>query len=302
MDLLHLVDRLEELVTSAQRMPIGSRAIIDRRRLLDLVDQMRVVIPQEVREASELIDNREQLKLQAEEEATVIVDRAKESAARLVDEHEITLTANERSQQMSIQSTERLEERIAEANADVQARLTEASRIADQQMADADEYSRELLRRLERQLKAFVGSVNAGIAQLGGSDPRPVEPDDQADATTTPPEQTTERGAPLVVAPPTLRVGMNAIPAMASVDSLQSEAPTFLHESSNTDTHEDDEPTEDLENLLTRPARPDRTVTPEDIREEAANHADELIDDFGHPRLDDEPTHIEDGLEEPSPR
>ena len=49
MDLLHLVDRLEELVAGAQRMPIGSRAIVDRRRLLDIVDQMRVAIPDEVR-------------------------------------------------------------------------------------------------------------------------------------------------------------------------------------------------------------------------------------------------------------
>ena len=61
MDLLHLVDRLEDLVASAQKMPIGNRAIIDRRRLLDLVDQMRVAIPQEVREAQGLVAQRDTL-------------------------------------------------------------------------------------------------------------------------------------------------------------------------------------------------------------------------------------------------
>ena len=40
MDLLHLVDRLEELIAEAQKMPIGNRVIIDRRRLLDMIDQM----------------------------------------------------------------------------------------------------------------------------------------------------------------------------------------------------------------------------------------------------------------------
>ncbi len=82
MDLLHLVDRLEELVGSAQKMPIGSRAIVDRRRILDIVDQMRVAVPQEVRDAQEMVTQRDELYREAEEEARLIIARAEERAAR----------------------------------------------------------------------------------------------------------------------------------------------------------------------------------------------------------------------------
>ncbi|MDP6607159.1 MAG: hypothetical protein QF664_13020 [Dehalococcoidia bacterium] len=170
MDLLHLVDRLEELVAGAAKMPIGNRVILDRRKLLDVVDQMRVVTPQEVRDARDIVERQDELKRGAEEEARIIVARAEEQASRLIDGHEVTAAARERAETMSEQANARLEERIAEANEDVQDRIAESRRLAGQQMADADAYSVEMLRRLERQLEAFVRSVRAGLVQL--------EPDD----------------------------------------------------------------------------------------------------------------------------
>ena len=166
MDLLHLVDRLEELVASAQKMPIGSRAIIDRRRLLDIVDQMRVAIPSEVREAQELVARRDELERAAEEEARLTEARAEERAQRLVDEHVIVADARRRAEEIAQQSEARLEQRIVEANADIEVRIQESRRLAKQQMTAADEYAHELLVRLERQLQAFVRSVKSGISQL----------------------------------------------------------------------------------------------------------------------------------------
>ena len=166
MNLLHLVDRLEELVGGAQRMPIGSRVMIDRRRLLDLIDQMRVAIPQEVREAQRMVAEQERLHREAEEEARLIVARAEEQAARLVGEHEVTRQAERHAEDLARQAEARLEQRVSGANADIRDRIEESRRLADQQMRAADGYARELLQRLERQLQAFVGSVESGIAQL----------------------------------------------------------------------------------------------------------------------------------------
>jgi hypothetical protein len=191
MDLLHLVDRLEELVAGAQKMPIGNRAIIDRRRLLDLVDQMRVAIPQEVREAEALVAQRDTLQREAEEEARIVLARAEEQAARLIDEHEITDGARRRADELASQAELRIEDRIADANRDVQARIDESRRLALQQMETADDYSKELLRRLERQLSAFVSSVQSGIAQL--EEPRGAGPAITADL---PPDQVPQTPSP----------------------------------------------------------------------------------------------------------
>ena len=51
MDILHLVDRLEELVNSARQVPLTNNIMIDQDRLIDLIDQMRVSIPEEVKKS-----------------------------------------------------------------------------------------------------------------------------------------------------------------------------------------------------------------------------------------------------------
>jgi hypothetical protein len=58
MDILHLIDRLEELVAEARRMPIGQGVVIDRRRVLELVDQMRSTVPWEVQDARKTVDEK----------------------------------------------------------------------------------------------------------------------------------------------------------------------------------------------------------------------------------------------------
>ena len=166
MDLLHLVDRLEELIAEAQKMPIGNRVIIDRRRLLDLIDQMRISVPIEVREAREIVSDRDRVLRDAEEESRIIVGRAEESASHLIEAHVITEAARERAQEIADDAELRLTQRVEQANDDIQIRIEESRDLARQQMQAADDYAAELLHRLDRQLQAFVGSVQAGIGQV----------------------------------------------------------------------------------------------------------------------------------------
>lgn len=171
MDLLHLVDRLEELVAGAQKMPIGNRAIVDRRRMLDLIDQMRIAVPREVREAQDIVAERDGIRREAEEEGRIIVAQAEERASDLIEEHAITEGAKQRAEEIATEAERRLEQQIEAANRDMQARIQESRRIAQEQMAAADDYARELLIRLERQLQAFQNSVRAGVEQL---EPQPA--------------------------------------------------------------------------------------------------------------------------------
>ncbi|MCC6236918.1 MAG: hypothetical protein IT299_05005 [Dehalococcoidia bacterium] len=180
MDLLHLVDRLEELVATAQKMPIGNRAIVDRRRLLDVVDQMRIAVPQEVREAQDMIDRRDELLRQAEEDAKVIIARAEQRAERLIEEHEVTIASRRRAEEIAQQTEARLMERVEEANQDIQQRLADSRQVAQEQLDAADDYARELLERLAKQLRSFTRSVEAGIAQLEPVRSKPRRPASQA--------------------------------------------------------------------------------------------------------------------------
>jgi len=47
-DIINILDRLETLVNSSKKVPYTDSAIIDRKKILDLLDQMRLNIPQEI--------------------------------------------------------------------------------------------------------------------------------------------------------------------------------------------------------------------------------------------------------------
>jgi bifunctional DNA-binding transcriptional regulator/antitoxin component of YhaV-PrlF toxin-antitoxin module len=258
MDLLHLVDRLEELVDGAQKMPIGNRAIIDRRRLLDLIDQMRIAVPHEVREAQDIVAHRDAIRREAEEDGRIVVARAEEQAARLVEAHEVTAAARKRAEEIAREAEQRLQQRIEEANRDITERIAESRRIAREQMSAADEYARELLQRLERQLQAFVRSVHSGIEQL--------EPEPRRGAAAT----REETPSPALQARPPERAREPA-PEPVAAGSRRDPIPIRRDE-------------DELENLLRRPAQEARPA-PRALEEAPPG----VIDDFEHEPLDDDP-------------
>ena len=51
MDILGIIDRLEFIVTSANKLPMGRKLLIDPDQLMELVDQLRVTVPKDVAEA-----------------------------------------------------------------------------------------------------------------------------------------------------------------------------------------------------------------------------------------------------------
>ncbi len=171
MDLLYLIDRLEEQVAGAQRMPIGNRAVVDRRELLDTIDQLRVAVPNEVREAREIVDEMDAIRRNTEEEARLMLARAEEQAATALDDHKVTRAARERAAEIVAEAEVRAEERAAEANSQMAGRIEESRTVARQQMAAADKYARQLLTKLEYQLRSFERSVQSGLEQLSADTP-----------------------------------------------------------------------------------------------------------------------------------
>jgi hypothetical protein len=70
MDILHLVDRLEELLNQSRPFPFTHNVIVDEDRMLDIIDQMRVAIPDEVKKSQKIMQERDRILAQATEEAS----------------------------------------------------------------------------------------------------------------------------------------------------------------------------------------------------------------------------------------
>lgn len=166
MDILHLIDRLEELVGEARKLPVGGGAVISRQRLLDLIDRMRVAVPKEVYEAREIMEKRDEVLADAGGEASRLIARAQEEVETRLKKTEVVKAAEERARQILAQAQARMEELSREAEAQAAARLDDAQAAAREQMREADVYALQTLKKLETELNEFIATVQRGVETL----------------------------------------------------------------------------------------------------------------------------------------
>ncbi len=144
MDILHLVDRLEELFNESRPIWFTHSVIVDEDRMLDLIDQMRITIPEEIKKSQQLLAQRDRVLAQAQEEANRTIALAKEKSEKLVDKDPTTLAAQAKAEQIIAQS--RIE--------------------SDQARRDADEYVIQTLTALQVELEKSLNQVKNGILAL----------------------------------------------------------------------------------------------------------------------------------------
>lgn len=165
MEILELIDDLEELVVQARRLP-GGNLVVDRKRMLDVIDQLRLNVPADLREAAQVLEQRDHIVQEARGRAQEMVDEADRERERRLAENTLVREANERSQAMLQEADARARQAVQEADATAAAHLNEAVEAATRQLDDADEYAFEVLRRLENQLQAFLESIRSSIGSL----------------------------------------------------------------------------------------------------------------------------------------
>lgn len=132
-----LIDELEDALAEGRRVPFSGRLMVDEERILDIIDRMRVAIPEEHKRARRIVQEQE----------------------RLIAE------AQARVQQV-------LEERgLLEAVEAERARLLQqAEQEAAMVRAGADDYARQVLEELDARLVKLATSVRNGLSALGSGD------------------------------------------------------------------------------------------------------------------------------------
>jgi vacuolar-type H+-ATPase subunit H len=153
MDILHLVDRLEELFNESRPIWFTHNVIVDEDRMLDLIDQMRVAIPDEVKKAQQVMAQRDRILAQAKEEANRTIGMARDKSTEFVEQSQIVQAAKVRASEI-------------EAQAQIEAEKTRH---------DADEYVIQTLSRLEAQLERALNQARNGIYALQNIEPENTE-------------------------------------------------------------------------------------------------------------------------------
>jgi len=150
-DFMYLLDRLEEALVTGSRVPLMARTLVDEQECLDILDQMRVAMPTEIKEARRVIAEREHVLAEAREEADRIIAGAKKHAHRLVEEHAVVRSAQLRATEIEEQ----------------------AERDALTTREEADRYAGTLLTRVQERLEQALSHVRSGLRELETGDISP---------------------------------------------------------------------------------------------------------------------------------
>jgi F0F1-type ATP synthase membrane subunit b/b' len=141
MDILQLIDRLEELFNESKSIPLTRNVMVDEDRMLDIIDQMRIAIPEEVKKAQQLLGQRDRVLAQAQEEANRTIEIARQKADQMVAKDMIMQDAQRRADQV----------------------LSQARAEAENIRKDADDYVIDSLTQLQTELERISNQVNNGI-------------------------------------------------------------------------------------------------------------------------------------------
>lgn len=146
MDIMALIDKIEDLVTTAKKIPLTNTVVIDEQKVYDIIDQIRANFPEEIKQARWIVKERQEMLEESKKEAKAIIDESREKADELVSDTEIMKLAEKQSQEI----------------------LEEARNKEREVRLSAEDYADEMLANLEVNLGKLLTAVQRGRDRLQG--------------------------------------------------------------------------------------------------------------------------------------
>jgi cell division septum initiation protein DivIVA len=125
-------------------VPFTHNVVVDEDRMLELIDQMRIAIPEEVKKAQQVMAQRDRVMAQAQEEANRTLQLSRDKAEQMVQKDMIVQEAQRRAEQI-----------VSQARGEA-----EATRV------DADNYVVDTLMQLQDQIAKLSNQVSNGVRMV----------------------------------------------------------------------------------------------------------------------------------------
>lgn len=176
-DIQQELNKLEEMILDSPRLWLSRWTMVDEENVLAQLDLLRLHLPSAFREASEIIRNKEEILLEAEQYAQEIIEAAEQRASEILNEmglvRQAELEANQIRQQVQRDCEMLQEQTLTDAEMlrrQVQQELEEMRMITmtecEEVQRGADDYADRVLRDMEQQLGDMIRVIRNGRQQL----------------------------------------------------------------------------------------------------------------------------------------
>ncbi|MFB2645577.1 DivIVA domain-containing protein [Raphidiopsis sp. BLCC-F218] len=178
-DILQELNRLEDIILSGIQIPFISRTLIDEDKFLEQLDFIRVSLPSVFQEAAEILQEKEEIILSAEEYAQQVIEAAQVKRSQILADNDIIRQV----ERETIQLRREAQQECDAIMRDTLAEIERKRRDCDQEMEEtrqnaiahareiengADEYADRVLENIEEDLQKMLRIVTNGRLQLGG--------------------------------------------------------------------------------------------------------------------------------------
>jgi vacuolar-type H+-ATPase subunit H len=172
MDITGRLQQLEELVAEAKSMPLSTSVLVNREEVLELIQEMRASLPEEIKQARWVVKDREQLLTKARKDAEGIIQQALQEQKRLVAQEEVVKAsvreaerlldeARSQARQIRLEAEDYMDQKLAAFEATIQRTLEQIAQIRD---AQEQQFS-----RVGEQLAKTLQQVERGRERLRGT-------------------------------------------------------------------------------------------------------------------------------------
>jgi cell division septum initiation protein DivIVA len=161
-------------VAASKKLPLTNNIVLDQAAVLELIDQLRTSVPDEVRQAKRITEEAGRITERARDEGDAVIARAQEQAAQMLEERELVRMAQQRAGEI----------------------LDGANNEAAEVRRGADEYAAGVLIRLEGECIKALTSIKRGIDMLDERHRVPRPSDDGTGSLSVEPEATEAASRP----------------------------------------------------------------------------------------------------------
>ena len=158
MEIINIIDRLDALVNTSRKVPGTRNRMVDADKTMELVAQLRLAIPQDVRAALEVIERKDAILGQAQFDAKRTKSAAEEEFKARLDQSDVMTAARSQADQM-LDDADRKASRLVE----------QAEAESKNNRAEVDAYVVQALRSLEQELTSVLGTVRRGLDTVGAT-------------------------------------------------------------------------------------------------------------------------------------
>jgi F0F1-type ATP synthase membrane subunit b/b' len=171
MDLAGRLQQLEDMVRDAKSMPLSSSALLNRDEVMEMIQEMRESLPEEIKQARWIVKDREELLAKARQEAERIVEQAREDQLRMARKEEVVQRAEQEADRIVTEAQQHADDGRVEAEAYVDAKLAQfeiALRRVLEESQGANRALAKTLDQVELGRERLRAPITAAEQEFGG--------------------------------------------------------------------------------------------------------------------------------------